>query len=310
MARPLRVHELDMHAFGMMHFDMRGLIVAEREGDIVGFAHAGFGPDGPGEPVPPPRLNRGMGAIVMLIVSPEEDREVDRGLVLRAEHYLREEGARVIYLGGQYPLNPFYWGLYGGSEFAGVLSHHDRWHAVAHQLGYEPVGTTVVLEVNLDKPPPRDPHAAILRRQCRMTIHEDELPRDWWTGLALGEFHPTHVRLVSRPDDEEIARADVWDMSGFSRSEGRARIGIVDFVVAPPFRRNGYGRFLIGELLRTAREQMFAVAEVQTGASNLPALALYTSAGFHPIDEATLYRLPSQLMNRSVSDGLPTTGVI
>ena len=35
-ARPLRVHELDAHAFGTVNFEADGLIVAERDGRIVG----------------------------------------------------------------------------------------------------------------------------------------------------------------------------------------------------------------------------------------------------------------------------------
>ena len=46
-AHPLRVHELDTHAFGRVNFDAEGLIVAEREERIVGFVHAGFGLDKP-----------------------------------------------------------------------------------------------------------------------------------------------------------------------------------------------------------------------------------------------------------------------
>jgi hypothetical protein len=51
--RPLRVHELDDRAFGLVYFDRAGLIVAERDERIVGYAHSGFGPDEPVESSPP-----------------------------------------------------------------------------------------------------------------------------------------------------------------------------------------------------------------------------------------------------------------
>jgi ribosomal protein S18 acetylase RimI-like enzyme len=300
-ARPLRVHELDGHAFGTIVFDPKGLIVAERDGEIVGFVHAGFGPkdhasgDGPS----PGRLDRGIGTIAMMLVSPGlADPGVERELIFRAERYLRESGAKVIYLGGQYPLNPYYWGLHGGSEFAGVLSGHQHLHRIARDLGYERVSTAIILEANLDQPVPRDPRAVILKRQSQITTYEDELPRSWWDSLALGDFHPTRVRLTSKTDDEEIAHAGMWDMSWFSRLDGHARIGVIDFEVAPQHRRNGYGRFLMAEILRSAREQLFAVAQVQTNSTNHAALALYDSTGFQPIDEASLYRLPADRMDR------------
>ena len=50
---PLRVHELDNHAFGTACFDRDGLIVAERDGQILGYVHAGFGPDLPVESTAP-----------------------------------------------------------------------------------------------------------------------------------------------------------------------------------------------------------------------------------------------------------------
>ncbi len=66
----------------------------------------------------------------MLVVDPDRDDEaLERGLIETAEAYLRERGASVIYAGGQAPVNPFYWGIYGGSECAGILSSHVAFHA-------------------------------------------------------------------------------------------------------------------------------------------------------------------------------------
>jgi len=40
---------------------------------------------------------------------------------------------------------------------------------------------------------------------------------------------------------------------------------------------------------------------VQTLATNQPALALYQTLGFVPIDQSTVYRLPAALLDRSAS---------
>jgi ribosomal protein S18 acetylase RimI-like enzyme len=291
-ARPLRVHELDTHAFGVVPFEAPGLIVGERDGRIVGFVHAGFGPELSLAAIPPFQLGHGLGTIAMLVVEPGlDDRELVPGLLAAAEHYLRARGAKVIYAGGLFPLNPFYWGLYGGSEGSGVLSSHEFFHRSLIERGYQPVSSTVLLEADLSNPELRDPRAPLIRRQTQLAFLEDALPANWWESLAVGQFPLTEARLVTKSDRIDLAHASTWDMQGFDREDGRARIGLINLEVAPEHRRKGYGRFLVSEILRRARSNLFALVEVQTAASNQPALALYASLGFLPIEESTLYRL-------------------
>src|SRR5947209_2142652 len=86
--RPLSGHEFDTHVVDRADFEAEGLVVAEREGRIVGFVHAGFGPD---DPIGPPlHLGRSLGTVAMLVVEPGlEDPELERGLIEEAERYLR-----------------------------------------------------------------------------------------------------------------------------------------------------------------------------------------------------------------------------
>jgi ribosomal protein S18 acetylase RimI-like enzyme len=74
---------------------------------------------------------------------------------------------------------------------------------------------------------------------------------------------------------------------------------LINLEVPPQYRRKGYGRFLVSEIFRRARENMVAAVAVATSSSNQPALALYASLGFHPIDESTLYRLATDGHERS-----------
>ena len=296
VARPLSVHEFEARVVGGPLFEAAGLIVALRDGRPVGFAHAGFGPDvddlGPAAPRPL-RLSRGMGTVGMLVVEPGvDDAETEAGLLAEAEHYLRRRGASVVYAGGQYPMNPFYWGVYGGSEWAGILASHVAFHRTVTRAGYEPVSTSVLLEADLSAPEPRDPRGFLMRRQTRVEVVEDALPTTWWHALAVGDFRPTTYRLLSKADDQEYARASTWDMTWFGRRDGRARIGLIDMEVDPAFRRNGYGRQLVNEILRLARSQATASVAVQTRATNTPALALYQSLGFEPVETSTLFRFP------------------
>jgi ribosomal protein S18 acetylase RimI-like enzyme len=287
-----------MHVVSRPHFDAAGLIVAEHEGRIVGFVHAGFGPDDPNGP--PNRLGHALGTIAMLAVSADAaEPELVRGLIAAAERYLRGRGAEVLYAGGQTPVNPFYWGLYGGSEWAGILSTHEVFVRGVLAAGFAPVSTTVLLEADLTAPEARDPRTVLIRRQVRVEVTEDAMPRNWWEAQAIGEFQPTRYRLLTKADATELASATTWDMSWFGREDGRARLGLIDLEVRPQFRRKGYGRYLVGEILRQARSDMVSLVEVQTGATNEPALGLYASLCFEPLETATLYRLPPRLTGQT-----------
>ena len=223
--RPLLVHELDDHAFGTVSFDRNGLIVAEREGRILGYVHAGFGPDYPVESTAPFSVDYSLGTIAMLILDPGgSDPELAPGLILQAERYLRSRGAKVLYAGGQFPLNPFYWGLYGGSEGSGILAEHAEFCLALAAMGYEPFSTTVFLQYDLARKESRDARAVLIRRQTQLEIEEDALPIHWWENQSLSEFDLTRFRLLARSGDIELARATTWDMNLFGRdADGRAR---------------------------------------------------------------------------------------
>ncbi|AGA25954.1 GNAT family N-acetyltransferase [Singulisphaera acidiphila] len=299
-ARPLTGHEFDSHVISKSNFDANGLIVAERDHRVIGFAHAGFGPD---EPVGPPnRLNFDIGTIAMLVVeSGPEDVELETNLVLAAERYLRSHGAKVIYAGGQFPLNPFYWGIYGGSEYAGILSTHHGFLRAILRAGYEPVSETVLMEADLHRPEVREPRSPLIRRVARVEVVEDSLPGNWWEALAIGNYRPTCFQLLAKADDRVLARATTWDMSWFGRRDNRLRLGLIGMGVDPEHRRKGYGRHLVAEILRRSRGEMISSVALQTRATNTPALELYQSLGFDPSETSILYRLPGPLTARSDS---------
>lgn len=291
--RPLDPHEFDALVTGRLTFDRAGLIVAERAGRIVAFAHAGFGPEEPEGPSH--RFDTALGTVAMVVVEPGlDDPELDVHLMAEAIAYLRSRGASVFYAGGRHPLDPFYWGLYGGSEFSGVLSAHVAFHRAAMRAGFEPVAETALLEVDLTDTEPRDPRAALVRRQVRLEIVEDAVPSGWWESQAIGLFRPCRYLLIDRQDEAPVARASTWDIAGgIPLEDGRNRVGLIGLEVDPAHRRKGFGRHLVAEVLRHARSQSFDLVAAQTDTTNAPALELYLSLGFEQVESATLYRLPA-----------------
>jgi ribosomal protein S18 acetylase RimI-like enzyme len=295
---PLVVHDWDAMVAGKPHFDPAGLVVAERDGRVVGFAHAGFGPlepDGPSH-----RLDTSLGTIAMFGVEPGIDDEViDRGLVLEAERYLRRRGASVIYAGGRHPLDPFYWGLYGGSEFAGVLGEHTAFHRAVRRAGYQAASQAVLLEFVLGQGEPRDPRIALARRQTRLEVDEDHPAMGWWAATAIGPFRPTLFQVLSRSGSEVIASALTWEVGSELSLGGLNRTALIDVQVVPEYRRQGFGRLLVAEVLRHARKMMAERVDVQTLETNQAGLALYEGLGFRRVETATLYRLPGEMSARA-----------
>ena len=288
---PLGAHEFDDLVLNRLHLDAEGLILAEADGRVAGFAHAAFGPERPDGPSH--RIDRAMGTVAMLVVDPDlDDPGFERALFAEAEAYLRRRGVQVFYAGGQMELSCYYWGVYGGSECSGVLDDHRAFRRASEGSGYEPVARTILFEVDLTAPSARDPKAPLIRRQARLEIREDTMPASWWEASAIGGSQISRFRLLAKDDDRPLASAATWDMAAFGRLDGKSRVGLIDLEVTEGERRKGYGRFLVAEILRHSREQWAEAVAVQTRSTNHPAIGLYQSLGFGPVDSATLYRRP------------------
>jgi ribosomal protein S18 acetylase RimI-like enzyme len=291
VVRPLSPHEFNEMILTRLQFDAEGLIVAEDDGRLVGFAHAAFGPESASSPSH--QIDHTMGTIAMLVVDPDrDDPALELALFAEAEAYLRRRGAKVLYAGGQLELSSYYWGVYGGSECSGVLDGHTSFRRAAEGSGYEPVARTILFEVDLSTPDTRDPKSLLVRRQTRLEVVDDARPASWWEASAIGCTQISRFRLLAKDGDKELAHASTWDMAAFGRLDNKSRTGLIDVQVAEGERRKSYGRFLVGEILRHCRSQWGEFVSVQTRSTNRAAVGLYESLGFQPVNSSTLYRRP------------------
>lgn len=290
---PVEPHELDAVLFSRVDFRKEDFLVAEGpENRLLGFVHVGHGPAEPGGPSH--RLDLEMGALAMLVVEPSQAQdELGQRLIEAAEARLRQVGTTVFYAGGMYPLNPFYWGLYGGSEFSGILETHDAFRQAVERAGYRTAATTEHLEYLLLGLPTSlpEPRLIALRRQTRLEVREDIVLDRWWDALAIGTARPTRFRLLDRQGNE-LAHALTWEMIGFDRVDGLNRAGLLDVRVPPEHRRKGHAKLLILEILRHLKDQQIEAVSVQTDAGNEPARRLYDRLGFKPSGRSYLYRRP------------------
>jgi ribosomal protein S18 acetylase RimI-like enzyme len=279
---------LEQHVFAKPYFDPAGLIVALDDGGrAAGFAHGGFGPtdDGTG-------LSPAAGVVAMIAVAPAHQRQgVGAELLRRCEDYLHGRGARALYGGSSAMRNPFYWGLYGGSESPGVLASDAPAAGFLERHGYRPGAAYPVLQRRLaGAANVIDGRFPALRRRFEMRVGPRRGTAGWWREAVLGPLELIDFHLEEKVTGQAVARASVWDMEGFSRTWNEPALGLVELEVRPDLRRQGVARFLLAQLFRYVQDQYFSLIEVQLSETDTASVRLFRSVGFAQVDTARAYR--------------------
>jgi GNAT superfamily N-acetyltransferase len=284
---PVSPDLLEQLVFAKPYFDYDGLILAFADGSPVGFAHAGFGPNEQLSAV-----SFDLGVTLIVIVRPDcAEGEVAAGLLERCEQYLRARGAKVLYGGGIQPLNPFYLGLYGGSELPGVLDSDPATRNLFQSHDYQEIERTRIGQVDLSRfEAVIDRSQMQIRRQIVVEETIDFPTRNWWEACTLGGFDLTRFEMVPRGGGPAVARAIFRSMEPAGANSSGRRSGLIEFHVDPAYRRRGYAVFLLSEVFRQFTRQGITTVEVQTMESNTPAINLYQKLGFKPIGEGSVYR--------------------
>jgi ribosomal protein S18 acetylase RimI-like enzyme len=261
--------------------------VAEDDGRIVGFVHAGFGAN-----EQECRLNRDWGVIAIVIVAATHRRRgVGRELVRRAEEYLRGCGSTVIYAGPMRPLDPFYLGLYGGSELPGILRSDADAHLLVQSLGYRAVDECIVFQRSLSGPIglPAAPMKTWANK-LEFVVQQEPPAANWWTACQFGAVDNTRFSLRVIGTSDTIAEAHVWEMYPLQKTWNAEAVGIVDVEVADGFRGQGVATLLVTQIMRHCRELGLTLAEAQTMVRNEAACRLYRRLGFQEVDRGVAYR--------------------
>ncbi len=273
---------LERYVFGKQQFSPHGLILAFEEQTCVGFAHAALSP----EPAP-----ADVGVIALLGVRPAfRRRGLGSELLRRCEAYVRERGARTLQAGGYWPANPFYMGLYGGSESAGILRSDAGAEPFLQRHGYRVQRRLLVLQRSLEVPIRTvDPRFPALRPRFDIQLAAPRSLHGWWRECVLGAVDPLEALAVDRQTGAVVGRTLVWEMDGFSWRWQRPAVGIFDFQVEPAYRRQGVGKLFFIHLLRQLQEQFFVVAELHLEEGNDNALRLVRNVGFEQVDTGQVF---------------------
>ncbi|HEY6563591.1 MAG TPA: GNAT family N-acetyltransferase, partial [Pirellulaceae bacterium] len=207
------------------------------------------------------------------------------------EEYLQGRGARTLYVGAISPLNPFYLGLYGGSELPGVVRTDQNWIQVIRDRGYTPADTCLVFHCDLDRfKPPMDRQQLMLKRGYKVT--PVGLPQDetWWQACTAPPHEPMRFELTPLAGDTPTASLQYWLLDPICRGWGVLAAGLTKLSVSIPHRRQGMGTLLVAESLRQIRMSGVQLVEAQTMERNVAAIALYRKLGFQEVDQGIVFR--------------------
>lgn len=287
LAQPLSVAHFEQSLYSKHYFDPNGLILAEQDGKPVGFAHGSFGPN---DELSGMSFETGTTQIVM--VRPDLwGTDLPDQLLRQTENYLRGRGARVLYAGGIQPLNAFYLGLYGGSELPGVLLSDTNLQVLLKRNNYHECSRVVVLHRDLVRF--RAPVSRNQRKVKREVVFETTYAPEtisWWEAQVVGNQERIRFQIIGRRNHKKLASCTFWDIEPLATGWGLRSAGLQDLVVDQTVRRQGYATFLLSESFRELHKRGVTLVEVQTMESNTPAMELYKSLGFAPVDYGIVFR--------------------
>jgi ribosomal protein S18 acetylase RimI-like enzyme len=277
---------LEVHVFSKPFFDRNGLFIAEDNGQVVAFAHAGFGPDHTGA-----KLDHRLGIVCLIVVHPKYQRRGIGSELLRCcENYLRHRGAQSIFAGGQRPRSPFYWGLYGGCEMPGLLLSDVGADFFFQSHGYRQHESVLVYQRPVDGPLLiQDPRFTSIKRKYEVRVLPRPVSQRWYDECTFAPLEMLHFQLQEIATGAPLAWVRMWDMDAFAWRWHQPAVGLIDLEVKPVHRQKGLGKFLMANVLRYIQEQFYALIEVQTPSGNTPAQTLFQKLGFRQVDEGRVY---------------------
>lgn len=278
---------LETVVFAQPYFDRGGLIVACDAAQIVGFVHAGFGATEDES-----RLDHKQGVICVVIVQPQYRRRgIGRELVSRAERYLREAGATSIHAGAAPTRDPFYFGIYGGSDMAGFLDSDPAAAPFFEALGYYPLRRRVIYQCDLDEQtPPISMRLVEIRRRVELQVLSQPDPLTWWWSTRFGRLESLRFLLCPKSGGPFLASITVIGLEHYEPSWQAQAIGMTELYVAEPDRRKGFGQALLLAVTKRLRDELFTLAECHAPQDNTAACRLLESCGFEQIDSGTVYQ--------------------
>jgi ribosomal protein S18 acetylase RimI-like enzyme len=285
-ASGLSVDAFETMNFAQPYFDPKGLILACENGEVIGFVHAGFGSNADES-----ALSHDAGVICAVLVHPNYRRRgIGRELVQLAEAYLRERGAKKIQAGPSAPLDPFFFGLYGGSRPSGFLESDADSAPFLTAMGYQSVERNAIFQCDLTTQ--RNPMSfrfVNVRRKIELTVASQPTQVTWWWETRYGRLDTVQFSLHSKENPAEVAELTVVGLDLYLTAWQQRAVGISELRTVTSELRKGYAQALLAEACRRLKDELVTLAEAHALESNTPVIKLLESCGFNRVDTGVVY---------------------
>lgn len=248
LMQPISISVLERHVFSKPYFDRNGLILAFEDSRLIGFVHAGFGPNEDRSD-----LDMNVGIVCLVMVERRDDHQIIRqDLIQRAEQYLAERGATEVRAGCVQTRSPFYLGLYGGSDMAGILESDIHNSATFAELNYETDQRSRLMARQVGNyRAPVDRRQIINKRSYVANVVYDVRSRSWWEACQFGQTDRIRFFLRPRSGGPSVGEVTFWDMGMLNpTSGGQLALGLINLKIDPEHRRSGLGMFLVTDAIR------------------------------------------------------------
>lgn len=277
---------IEEHVLAKPWFDRQGFIVACDGARPVGFVHAGFGADCSHR-----ELDCSQGTTCLLLVAPHDNRPMIAAELMDAsEDYLRRRGAKQLHAGSFSPINPYYLGMYGGSDVAGVLASNAGWVGLLTSCNYEPQIRRVLAGRTLaGYRPPVDRKQMQVRRKFKVSGPKTRLPDNWWDACVWALHEWTTFSLVLPGGGEPIISATFWDVEPLGRSWGVQTVGLARLDDTLEAREQGLTTYLLAEALKQFQSSKYGRFEAQADVADITLRAVFTELGLIDYDEGALW---------------------
>jgi GNAT superfamily N-acetyltransferase len=236
-------------------------------------------------------LNRQAGVICAVLVRPSHRRRgIGRELVARAEAYLRRSGSTSISAGQSPGRDPFYVGIYGGSQPTGFLESDRAAHPFFTALGHRPAQRWLVQQRGLsDSADPMSMRLLSMRRATEVAATDHPQPLTWWWTARFGRLDTVRFLMVLKGENRIVATMNIVDLSFYASKWGERVVGLTDLFVPAEERRHGYGQALLVEVCRRLREESVGRVEMHVLETDAPLVSLLNTCGFEPVDVGVVY---------------------